>query len=75
MSDKCNPNPCKHSGICKQNSNEFFCDCTNTGYSGAVCHIRKYKLSIYLSDNTFFRLFKYKLHRFLKFSFQKIFYL
>ena len=41
MSDKCNPNPCKHSGICKQNSNEFFCDCTDTGYSGAVCHIRK----------------------------------
>ncbi|KAL4092111.1 hypothetical protein QTP88_026673 [Uroleucon formosanum] len=37
MSDRCNPNPCKHSGMCKQNSDEFFCDCGNTGYSGAVC--------------------------------------
>ncbi|PSN48824.1 Neurexin-4 [Blattella germanica] len=31
MTDRCNPNPCKHSGICKQNSMEFFCDCVNTG--------------------------------------------
>ncbi|XP_076231521.1 neurexin-4 isoform X1 [Calliopsis andreniformis] len=38
MMDRCNPNPCKHSGICRQNSDEFFCDCTNTGYTGAVCH-------------------------------------
>ncbi|XP_033223686.1 neurexin-4 isoform X3 [Belonocnema kinseyi] len=38
MVDRCNPNPCKHSGICRQNSNEFFCDCANTGYAGAVCH-------------------------------------
>ncbi|XP_015588334.1 neurexin-4 isoform X2 [Cephus cinctus] len=38
MVDRCNPNPCKHAGICSQNSNEFFCDCGNTGYAGAVCH-------------------------------------
>ncbi|XP_015438051.1 PREDICTED: neurexin-4 isoform X2 [Dufourea novaeangliae] len=38
MMDRCNPNPCKHSGICRQNSDEFFCDCANTGYTGAVCH-------------------------------------
>ncbi|XP_011876421.1 PREDICTED: neurexin-4 isoform X2 [Vollenhovia emeryi] len=38
MVDRCNPNPCKHSGVCRQNSDEFFCDCANTGYSGAVCH-------------------------------------
>ncbi|XP_066582442.1 neurexin-4 isoform X3 [Prorops nasuta] len=38
MIDRCNPNPCKHSGICRQNSDEFFCDCANTGYAGAVCH-------------------------------------
>ncbi|XP_072742598.1 neurexin-4 isoform X2 [Anoplolepis gracilipes] len=38
MVDRCNPNPCKHSGVCYQNSNEFFCDCANTGYAGAVCH-------------------------------------
>lgn len=38
MTDRCNPNPCKHNGVCKQNSLEFFCDCANTGYAGAVCH-------------------------------------
>ncbi|XP_043289273.1 neurexin-4 isoform X1 [Venturia canescens] len=38
MLDRCNPNPCKHSGICKQNSHQFTCNCTGTGYSGAVCH-------------------------------------
>ncbi|CAH1101756.1 unnamed protein product [Psylliodes chrysocephalus] len=38
MTDKCNPNPCQHGGVCKQNSMEFFCLCKNTGYSGAVCH-------------------------------------
>ncbi|XP_068245600.1 neurexin-4 isoform X1 [Palaemon carinicauda] len=36
--DRCNPNPCEHGGRCKQNSEEFFCDCSGTGYSGAVCH-------------------------------------
>lgn len=41
MTDRCNPSPCKHSGTCKQNSDEFFCDCGNTGYSGAVCQTRK----------------------------------
>lgn len=39
--DRCNPNPCKHGGICRQNSMEFFCDCQNTGYAGAVCHTCK----------------------------------
>ncbi|XP_076761850.1 neurexin-4 isoform X3 [Xylocopa sonorina] len=38
MMDRCNPNPCKHSGVCRQTSDEFFCDCANTGYTGAVCH-------------------------------------
>lgn len=38
MNDRCNPNPCQHGGICKQNSMEFFCDCSQTGYAGAVCH-------------------------------------
>ncbi|XP_046386690.1 neurexin-4 isoform X1 [Ischnura elegans] len=38
MIDRCNPNPCKHEGICHQTSKEFFCDCSHTGYSGAVCH-------------------------------------
>lgn len=38
MVDRCNPNPCEHGGICKQNSQEFMCDCSGTGYGGAVCH-------------------------------------
>lgn len=38
MTDRCNPNPCQHGGICRQNSLEFICDCKNTGYGGAVCH-------------------------------------
>ncbi|KAK9504052.1 hypothetical protein O3M35_010488 [Rhynocoris fuscipes] len=38
MTDRCNPNPCEHGGTCSQSSNEFFCHCENTGYSGAVCH-------------------------------------
>jgi contactin associated protein-like 2 len=45
MVDRCNPNPCKHAGICMQNSDEFFCDCTGTGYSGAVCHTSLNSLS------------------------------
>ncbi|VEN56019.1 unnamed protein product, partial [Callosobruchus maculatus] len=38
MTDRCNPNPCQHGGVCKQNSMEFMCDCRGTGYGGAVCH-------------------------------------
>lgn len=42
MIDRCHPNPCEHNGICKQNHAEFSCNCTNTGYLGAVCHVSKY---------------------------------
>lgn len=45
MLDRCNPNPCKHGGICQQTSHEFTCDCANNGYSGAICHISKHPLS------------------------------
>ncbi|XP_044018099.1 neurexin-4 isoform X2 [Aphidius gifuensis] len=45
MLDRCNPNPCKHDGICGQNSYEFYCDCSNTGYTGAVCHTSLNSLS------------------------------
>nr|CAI5863793.1 unnamed protein product [Callosobruchus analis] len=38
MTDRCNPNPCQHGAVCKQNSMEFICDCRGTGYGGAVCH-------------------------------------
>lgn len=45
MIDRCNPNPCQNSGVCRQSAHEFFCDCTNTGYVGAVCHTALYPLS------------------------------
>ena len=38
MTDRCNPNPCEHGGVCKQNHKDFFCECEDTGYTGAVCH-------------------------------------
>jgi hypothetical protein len=31
--DRCTPNPCEHGGICKQTSEEFYCECENTGYA------------------------------------------
>ncbi|XP_012266909.1 neurexin-4 isoform X2 [Athalia rosae] len=52
MVDRCNPNPCKHTGICRQTSDEFFCDCTNTGYAGAVCHTSLNPLSCEAYKNT-----------------------
>ncbi|XP_014482279.1 PREDICTED: neurexin-4 isoform X1 [Dinoponera quadriceps] len=52
MVDRCNPNPCKHSGICQQTSNEFSCVCTNTGYGGAVCHTSLSPLSCEAYKNT-----------------------
>lgn len=42
MIDRCHPNPCKHNGICKQTNQEFTCDCSKTGYLGAVCHVSKH---------------------------------
>ena len=34
----CEPNPCKHGGICKvQNQLSFFCNCEGTGYVGNKC--------------------------------------
>ena len=38
VTDRCTPNPCEHGGVCKQNSDEFYCECEGTGYTGAVCH-------------------------------------
>jgi len=42
MIDRCHPNPCEHEGICKQNHLEFSCNCSGTGYLGAVCHVSKH---------------------------------
>ncbi|XP_017770023.1 PREDICTED: neurexin-4 isoform X1 [Nicrophorus vespilloides] len=45
MVDRCNPNPCEHGAVCKQNAQEFLCDCTGTGYGGSVCHTSLHSLS------------------------------
>lgn len=42
MIDRCHPNPCEHGGVCKQNHVEFSCDCSKTGYLGAVCHVSRH---------------------------------
>lgn len=42
MIDRCHPNPCEHDGVCRQNHQEFICDCSKTGYFGAVCHVSRY---------------------------------
>uniref|UniRef100_A0A646QGQ6 Neurexin4 n=1 Tax=Hemiscolopendra marginata TaxID=943146 RepID=A0A646QGQ6_9MYRI len=45
MIDRCNPNPCEHGGICQQSWRTFTCDCSSTGYEGAVCHTSQHYLS------------------------------
>ncbi|TGZ36839.1 hypothetical protein CRM22_011389 [Opisthorchis felineus] len=42
IQDRCSPNPCKHEAPCYQNGDTFFCNCTDTGYAGAVCHQSEY---------------------------------
>lgn len=53
MIDRCHPNPCEHGGQCKQDNVDFGCDCTLTGYMGAVCHVSRHPLSClaYKIDN------------------------
>ncbi|CAF1038539.1 unnamed protein product [Rotaria sp. Silwood1] len=41
MFDRCTPNPCRHGGTWTR----FHCDCSQTGYSGAVCHVSDMPLS------------------------------
>ncbi|XP_071834304.1 neurexin-1-like isoform X4 [Apostichopus japonicus] len=36
-SDKCDLEPCRHGGICREGWNRFICDCTMTSYSGPTC--------------------------------------
>ena len=43
--NRCLPNPCENGGECIQNSKTYRCDCTRTGYSGAVCHTANHPLS------------------------------
>ncbi|XP_077562940.1 neurexin-4-like isoform X2 [Haemaphysalis longicornis] len=39
MVDRCYPNPCEHGGACEQDHRAFACNCTGTGYTGALCHL------------------------------------
>ena len=48
--DRCTPSPCEHNGVCSQDWKNFYCDCDQTGYKGAVCHICK-TLNICRVDN------------------------
>uniref|UniRef100_UPI0037E8DCC5 contactin-associated protein-like 5 n=1 Tax=Semicossyphus pulcher TaxID=241346 RepID=UPI0037E8DCC5 len=43
--DRCLPNLCEHGGRCLQTWSSFSCDCSGTGYSGAVCHNSIYEPS------------------------------
>ncbi|XP_074550653.1 contactin-associated protein-like 5 [Halichoeres trimaculatus] len=43
--DRCLPNLCEHGGLCLQTWSSFSCDCSGTGYSGAVCHSSIYESS------------------------------
>ncbi|XP_044302233.1 contactin-associated protein-like 4 [Varanus komodoensis] len=43
--DRCLPNYCEHGGECSQSWNTFYCDCANTGYTGATCHYSIYEQS------------------------------
>lgn len=43
--DRCVPNPCEHGGLCTQTWDSFSCNCSGTGYSGAICHMPLYQQS------------------------------
>ncbi|XP_072296731.1 contactin-associated protein-like 2 [Eucyclogobius newberryi] len=43
--DRCVPSPCAHGGLCSQTWDSFSCNCSGTGYTGAVCHTPLYQQS------------------------------
>nr|XP_033803133.1 contactin-associated protein-like 5 isoform X2 [Geotrypetes seraphini] len=45
IKDRCLPNYCEHGGTCVQSWTTFFCDCDNTGYTGATCQKSIYQQS------------------------------
>ncbi|KAA0707578.1 Contactin-associated protein-like 5 [Triplophysa tibetana] len=45
IQDRCLPNLCEHGGQCIQSWEQFYCDCTGTGYTGATCHNSIYERS------------------------------
>ncbi|KAM9803656.1 contactin-associated protein-like 4 [Neosynchiropus ocellatus] len=38
FNDRCSPSRCEHGGTCSQSWSDFYCNCSDTGYSGATCH-------------------------------------
>uniref|UniRef100_A0A673K6Y0 Contactin-associated protein-like 5 n=1 Tax=Sinocyclocheilus rhinocerous TaxID=307959 RepID=A0A673K6Y0_9TELE len=45
IQDRCLPNLCEHGGQCIQSWDQFYCDCSGTGYTGAPCHNSIYERS------------------------------
>uniref|UniRef100_Q0V8T8-2 Isoform 2 of Contactin-associated protein like 5-2 n=1 Tax=Mus musculus TaxID=10090 RepID=Q0V8T8-2 len=45
IKDRCFPNYCEHGGHCTQTWTNFYCNCSNTGYTGATCHDSIYEQS------------------------------
>ncbi|XP_032209818.1 contactin-associated protein-like 5 isoform X2 [Mustela erminea] len=45
IKDRCLPNYCEHGGSCSQSWTTFYCNCSNTGYTGATCHNSLYEQS------------------------------
>ncbi|XP_066503685.1 contactin-associated protein-like 5 [Hoplias malabaricus] len=43
--DRCVPNFCEHGGVCYQSWDQFHCNCSGTGYTGATCHNSIYERS------------------------------
>uniref|UniRef100_A0A8C6SDS1 Contactin associated protein like 2b n=1 Tax=Neogobius melanostomus TaxID=47308 RepID=A0A8C6SDS1_9GOBI len=43
--DRCVPSPCEHGGLCTQTWDAFSCNCSGTGYTGAICHMPLYQQS------------------------------
>uniref|UniRef100_A0A8D0HL23 Contactin associated protein family member 5 n=1 Tax=Sphenodon punctatus TaxID=8508 RepID=A0A8D0HL23_SPHPU len=45
IKDRCLPNFCEHGGQCSQSWSTFYCDCSETGYTGVTCHNSIYEKS------------------------------
>ncbi|XP_072295490.1 contactin-associated protein-like 4 [Eucyclogobius newberryi] len=43
--DRCSPSLCEHGSICTQSWSSFYCNCSDSGYTGATCHSSAYEPS------------------------------
>ncbi|XP_046714224.1 contactin-associated protein-like 5 [Silurus meridionalis] len=50
--DRCVPNFCEHGGVCYQTWDNFYCNCSGTGYMGSTCHNPIYERSCEAYRNT-----------------------